>query len=177
MPGFVTFLFIAGIGAFLGSRYKPDAWSRHLRQPVWTPPDWAFAPVRAFLSLINAFAGWLVWWANADTFSVPLIFWVAQVVLNACWSWLYFGRHAIFGALIIRLLLLVAVLLFVATAQLYSPAASWLFVPYALWVGFTMMLNATIWHLNEGDESARDTSMLKALMGRVMRFNPWTHGR
>ena len=73
MPGFVTFLFIAGIGAFLGSRYKPDAWSRHLRQPVWTPPDWAFAPVRAFLSLINAFAGWLVWWANADTFSVPLI--------------------------------------------------------------------------------------------------------
>ncbi len=172
MTAFLSFAIIVGIGAFIGSRYKPDAWYAQLRKPAWNPPDWVFAPVWSVLYFFITFAGWLVWWANADAWSVPLVFWAAQVVLNTAWSWLYFGRHSIFGALIDSMLLLVAVLLFIATAQLYSPAASWLFVPYALWVGFAIVLNAVIWNLNEGDASATWTSIPKALLERAKRGRP-----
>jgi tryptophan-rich sensory protein len=177
MTAFIIFAIIGGIGAFIGSRFKPDAWYRQLRKPAWTPPDWLFAPVWSVLFFFSVLAGWGVWWANADAWSVPLVFWAAQVVLNTAWSLLYFGRHDIFGALIDSALLFIVVLLFIATAHLYSPAASWLFVPYALWVGFATFLNATIWHLNEGNDSANASSMLKALMDRVMRFKPDTSGR
>jgi tryptophan-rich sensory protein len=177
MTAFISFAIIVGIGAFIGSRFKPDAWYRQLRKPAWTPPDWLFAPVWSVLYFFSVLAGWAVWWANADAWSVPLVFWAAQVVLNTAWSWLYFGRHDIFGALIDSALLFIVVLLFIATAHLYSPAASWLFVPYAIWVGFATFLNATIWHLNEGNDSANVSSMLKALMDRVMRFKPGTSGR
>ncbi len=150
MTAFATFAIITGIGAFIGSRFKPDAWYRNLRKPAWNPPDWVFAPVWGLLYVAIAAAGYLVWWANADSWSVPLLFWGAQVVLNTAWSWLYFGRHNIFGALIDSVALLLMVVLFIATAHLYSPAASWLFVPYALWVAFATVLNATIWRMNEG---------------------------
>lgn len=152
MTAFSIFAIIVAAGAFVGSRFKPDAWHRALRKPSWNPPDWVFAPVWSVLYIAIAVAGWLVWWANADAFSVPLVFWVLQLALNMAWSWLYFGRHSIFGALIDSLVLLLVIILFIATAHLYSPLASWLFVPYALWVGFATVLNATIWKMNERSE-------------------------
>lgn len=152
MAAFSVFALIVCVGAFIGSRFKPDAWYLQLRKPSWNPPNWVFAPVWGFLYIAIAVAGWLVWWANADAWSVPLVFWALQVVLNTAWSWLYFGRHNIFGALIDSAILLLMVVLFIATAHLYSPLASWLFVPYALWVAFATYLNATIWKLNEGSQ-------------------------
>lgn len=151
MSAFAIFAIIVGVGAFIGSRFQPDDWYRQLRKPAWHPPDWVFRRVWITLFLFIAVSGWLVWWANADAWSVPVAFWLAGVAFNTAWPWLYFGRHSIFGALIVCGLLLVTIVAFMATAPDYSPAASWLFVPYALWVIFATALNATIWKLNDGD--------------------------
>lgn len=45
--------------------------------------------------------------------------------------------------------LLIAVLLFIIQAQKHDKIASWLFIPYAVWVGFATILNAAIYWLNE----------------------------
>jgi hypothetical protein len=37
---------------------------------------------------------------------------------------------------------------FIIVSRRYSVAASWLFVPYAIWVGFAAALNASIWSAN-----------------------------
>jgi tryptophan-rich sensory protein len=34
MTAFVSFAIIVGLGAFIGSRFKPDAWYRQLRKPA-----------------------------------------------------------------------------------------------------------------------------------------------
>ncbi len=154
MTAFATFAIVVGIAAFVGSRFKPDAWHRKLRKPSWNPPDGIFAPVWGFLYLAIAVAGWLVWWSNAVAWSITLTFWAAQVVLNTAWSWLFFRRHYIFGALVDSVILLLVILAFIATAHLFSPAASWLFVPYAIWVAFATFLNFRIWQLNEGGARA-----------------------
>jgi tryptophan-rich sensory protein len=37
---------------------------------------------------------------------------------------------------------------FITSANKISQVAAWLFVPYALWVGFATALNFAIWQLN-----------------------------
>lgn len=148
MSSVLTFAAVVTIAAFLGSRFKPGQWYRELAKPVWNPPDWVFGPVWLVLYVFIALAGWLVWWANADAWSLPLTLWSLQLVLNAGWSWLFFRRHAMKHALLASGMLLVAVVGFVATAPAYSPAAAWLFIPYAAWVGFATFLTYTLWKMN-----------------------------
>jgi tryptophan-rich sensory protein len=46
------------------------------------------------------------------------------------------------------LLMLAAILAFIATAWRLDRVAAWLFVPYAAWVAFASLLNGSIWMLN-----------------------------
>ena len=147
---FIAFVAAVAVAAFSGSRFKPDAWYRNLRKPTWNPPDAVFAPVWTVLYLAVATAAWLVWRGNGDAWSLALTLWVVQLVLNVAWSWLFFGRHQVAGALIDIVLLLVAIVAFIATSASASGIAAWLFVPYALWVAFAATLNARILALNSG---------------------------
>ena len=148
MSALLAFAAVVTVAALVASRFKPDAWYQGLNKPAWNPPNWLFAPVWLVLYVAIAFAGWLVWWANADSWSLPLTLWSAQMVLNGAWSWLFFGRHDMKAALIDIVLMLCVIVAFAVTAADYSPAAAWLFVPYAIWVTFAAFLNFTIWRLN-----------------------------
>jgi tryptophan-rich sensory protein len=100
------------------------------------------------LYLAIAIAGWRLW-RSTGRFVAPLQIWMAQLFLNALWSFLFFGIHRMDLALIDIGLLLASIIAFIVTARRYSVAASWLFVPYALWVGFATALNFTIWQMND----------------------------
>src|SRR5690242_18543931 len=80
--------------AWLGSRYLPDAWYKNLKKPSWNPPNSIFAPVWSVLYLLMALAAWLVWkqygWMSA---LFPLELFVIQLLLNAAWTWTFFGLH------------------------------------------------------------------------------------
>jgi tryptophan-rich sensory protein len=71
-----------------------------------------------------------------------------QIVLNFSWSPVFFSAHRIGLALIVILLLLGAILAFIATAWRQDRVAAWLFAPYAAWVAFASILNASILMLN-----------------------------
>lgn len=51
------FLFLTLTAAWMGSRFMPDAWYVALNKPVWTPPNWLFAPVWSTLYIMIAVAG------------------------------------------------------------------------------------------------------------------------
>jgi len=140
---------VVALFAFAGSRFRPGAWYSSLTRPAWTPPNWLFAPVWTILYLAIAVAGWLVWRGLPGSHLHAAVFiWVAQLVLNACWSWLFFGLHQPGYALVDILLLFALIVWFIAAAAPVSAVAAWLFVPYSLWVGFASALNLAIWHLN-----------------------------
>ena len=149
--GLAAWLAVTFLAAFVGSRFEPGAWYGTIEKPSWNPPSSVFAPVWTTLYVLMAVAAWLVWrsrgFAGART---ALTLYLVQLVLNAAWSWLFFGQHAIGLALAEILVLLSAI---VATAVLFwrrHPLAGALFVPYIAWVSFATFLNFTLWRLNPG---------------------------
>lgn len=141
-----AFLVVVFAVAAIGAAFTPGEWYATLAKPSWNPPNWLFGPVWTLLYIMIAVSGWLAW--QQDGKSLAMSLYALQLVLNAAWSWLFFGRHAIGLALVDIVLLLLAI---VATIFLFWPLsrlAAGLLVPYALWVGFAMMLNAAIWRLN-----------------------------
>lgn len=147
MTSLLLFVVAVAAAVFVGTRFAPDTWYRRLRKPGWNPPDWVFAPVWTTLYVCITIAGWIAWRDGGDHWSVPLYFWVAQLLMNALWTWMLFRRHLIGGALAVSSLLLVAIGGFIVTAFESSPAASMLFAPYAIWVAFATTLNAAILRL------------------------------
>jgi translocator protein len=93
-----------------------------------------------------AFAGWIVW--RAQGFGPALWLWLAQLVLNAAWSWIMFGQKEITHALYDMIALWVTIVLFMRAAWPVRRTATLLFVPYFLWVTFAAALNFELWRLN-----------------------------
>ena len=143
------FVFVALVAAtaFTGAQFQPGVWYAALAKPSWTPPNWLFGPVWTLLYIGIAVAGWLVW-RKTGRIETTLWIWLAQLVLNAAWSWLFFGIHRPDLALVNILAMLVLIALFIVFARPVSPIASWLFVPYFLWVSYATALNFSIWRAN-----------------------------
>lgn len=142
-----AFVITVAAAATFGAQFSPTAWYEGLAKPAWTPPNWLFGPVWTVLYVGIAVAGWRVW-RRTERLVVALWLWIAQLVLNACWSLLFFGLHRPDMALVDILVLLATILAFVFVARRHSVLASWLFVPYAVWVSFATALNYAIVNLN-----------------------------
>jgi translocator protein len=146
-PSLVFFVVIVGAAAVFGAQFEQGQWYQALQKPSWNPPGAVFGPVWTTLYVCIAIAGWLVWCA-ARRVDAALTLWIVQLVLNAAWSWLFFGMHRPDLALVDIVLLLAAIIAFIVVAQKTSTLARWLFVPYALWVAFATALNFAIWRMN-----------------------------
>ena len=140
----VGFVVLVACAAVFGSRFQPGEWYEQLSKAPWTPPNWVFAPVWTLLYIAIAVAGWLVWRAD-KTFSLALALWVGQLLLNAAWSWLFFGRHLIGLALLDIVLLALVIGAFMVVSASVSRPATWLFAPYAFWILYAASLNFYAW--------------------------------
>jgi translocator protein len=137
---------VLGCGLAIGYITAPGAWYAQLAKPTFNPPGWLFAPVWTALYILIAIAGWRMW--QRDRAGWPMTFWWAQLLLNLLWSPAFFSAHRIDLALAIILLLLLIIAGFIATAWRQDRMAAWLFAPYAAWVAFATLLNASIYFLN-----------------------------
>jgi len=143
---FAIFFLIVLAAASSGAIFKPGDWYRDLRKPSWTPPDWAFPVVWSMLYFMIAVAGYLVW--MTDPASPAMALWFIQLVLNAAWSYLFFGRRDMVTALADVSGMWLSILGFIILAWPISPVASLLFVPYLMWVSVASALNFRVWRLN-----------------------------
>jgi translocator protein len=149
MTGWISFIPFLGLVfavAASGAVFMPGAWYQSLKRPSWTPPNWLFAPAWSVLYVMIAIAGWRVW--SAAGLSAALVIWALNLIFNAAWSWLMFGRRQIQMALFDALAMLVTILVFMVLAWPIDPIATWLFAPYLAWVSFATLLNATLLRLN-----------------------------
>ena len=139
-------LLVPATGLLIGAVNIPGAWYAGLNKPPFNPPDWVFAPVWTVLFILIAMAGFRTFEREARGTAAML--WGLQMALNFAWSPVFFSLHRIEWALAIVLAMLAAVLGFVWRQWQCDRVASWLFVPYAAWVGFAATLNAAIAVLN-----------------------------
>lgn len=145
---FIIILSLVGLAASFGALFMPGPWYEALNKPALTPPGWIFPPVWTALYLVIAVAGWLAWSNVAGSMHPAVIAWGSQLVVNALWSWIFFGLENAGLALLDILVLLLLILAFMRYAFPVSRSAALLFVPYALWVGFAAYLNLGIVVLN-----------------------------
>ena len=92
--GLMGWLVVSFAAAAAGSRFLPGAWYATLTKPAWNPPAAVFAPVWTVLYASMGVAAWLVWRrAGFVGARAALAAFGVQLVLNALWSYLFFGLH------------------------------------------------------------------------------------
>ncbi len=146
----VGFFALSFSAAAVGTRYTVAAlgtWYAALRKPSWTPSGRTIGAVWTVLYALMAIAAWIVW-REAGLAWLPLSLFVLQLVLNAAWSWLFFGRRDLGGALAEIVVLWFAVLATAISFWMASPLAGLLFAPYLAWVVVAGNLNRILLRMN-----------------------------
>ena len=132
-------------GWLIGFVTRPGAWYAGCQAP-FNPPSWIFAPVWTLLYVLIAIAGARGYESGTST---GFALWVAQLALNFAWSPVFFRLHRTGLALAVVAALLAVIVAFIAEQWTADRVSAWLFVPYACWVAFATLLNASIVVLNK----------------------------
>ncbi len=140
------FIFITFCAPLLGVTSMPGEWYAGLNKPLWNPPAWLFGPAWTTLYTLMAIAAWLVW--KRVGFTRALGFYFVQLILNAAWTPIFFGAHAMGWALFEISIMWIAILLTLLSFLRVQKTAGLLLVPYLAWVSFATFLNFTLWRLN-----------------------------
>ena len=135
-----------GGGLVIGVFTLPGEWYAGLVKPSFNPPNWIFGPVWTALYIMIAIAGWRVY--QRDPSGLAMKIWWMALALNFLWSPVFFGAQLLGMALFIILMLLAAIFVFIVRARAADRTAALLFAPYAAWVAFASLLNASLYMLN-----------------------------
>lgn len=141
-----VFATLVVIAAQFGVTFRPGPWYEALAKPSFTPPNAVFPVAWTVLYVMIGLAGYFAW--KAEGIGAAVGVWLLQLILNAAWSYVMFGRHEIGLALAVLAALWLSIAAFIALTWRSSRLAALLFVPYLLWVSFAALLNFEVWRLN-----------------------------
>jgi len=173
---FITSLIICQMAGILGSIFtmpKINTWYATLNKPSFTPPGWFIGLVWTILFFLMGISLYLVWSKNWEIKLPPesdrkkawnriseklwfgswreenaaLIF-ALQLALNILWSVVFFGLRSPGFAFFEILMLWFAILYTIINFYRISKPASYLLIPYILWVTFASFLNFMVWRMN-----------------------------
>lgn len=141
---------VAAAGAYV-TRPEIAGWYSKLAKPAWTPPAWVFPIAWNILYALMAISLWRLWEA-ARTRAVgagrAIGLFLGQLALNAAWSPVFFGLHAIIAGLVIIAGLAIVLTATIGAAYRVDRTAAWLLVPYLAWILYAASLNVGIAILN-----------------------------
>lgn len=150
----LTFCF-AALGAL--ASVQAATFYAQLDRPAWAPPAWLFGPVWSVLYLLMAIAAWRIGrvadlarsGAIVTLRAAPALqLYLAQLVFNALWSWLFFAWHQgalAFACIAVLLPLIVATVAAFGRRERLAAVLLW---PYLAWVSFAAVLCFSVWQRN-----------------------------
>ncbi|MFD1603586.1 TspO/MBR family protein [Flavobacterium artemisiae] len=141
-----------GYSASLVTRPSVESWYPTLIKPIFNPPNWIFMPVWTLLYILMAVAAGLVWDkinTQSEKVKKALLFFLIQLILNAIWSYLFFGLKNPMLALVEIILLWLMIYETYLKFTKINKISAYLLIPYLAWVAFAAILNASIWWLNK----------------------------
>lgn len=127
-----------------------STWYETLNKPVFSPPNFIFGPVWTSLYFLMGISAFLVWEKGLHKKIVKnaLMYFLIQLALNFFWSAIFFGLHLPLLAFVDIIALWIFILITIIKFTKISKTASYLLIPYLLWVSFAALLNLSIVLLN-----------------------------
>ncbi len=150
---FVFAIIVSFIPGMIGVMFTPrggnDIWYNALDKSILTPPAWMFSLAWTILYALLGVALYLII-VNKTRLSKTksYLLFVAQMFLNALWTYLYFGLQMPTAAAVVLVLLIVIAIWMARAFRPISRTASYLVWPYIIWMLFATYLNVAIIYLN-----------------------------
>jgi len=141
-------LVAAVLGSFATTPNIP--WYDTLAKPPLNPPNWVFGPAWTTLYILMAYAFYRILRLEpgAPGRRAAIVVFFAQLILNAAWSFAFFGaRNPLLGLIVVvpmEALVIATIVLFFRLDRV----AGYALAPTAFWVAFATYLNAGIFVLN-----------------------------
>lgn len=138
-----------GVLSGLLSRNGTALYAQTITKPPLAPPGILFPIVWTVLYALMGVGAARVWLAEDSALRKRgLNLFVAQLIVNFFWSLIFFNLQAFGFAFFWLLLLLVLVVWMTYTFYQIDPLASFLQIPYIVWLVFAAYLSAGVWILN-----------------------------
>ncbi len=146
-------IFLSQLAGFIGAFATTPAipgWYAELAKPSFNPPGWIFGPVWTTLYTLMGISLYLVWSKGFKTKNIkPAVqLFMVHLVFNSLWSISFFGLENPALALLIIIILWTMIAYLIKLFWKINKKASYLLIPYIMWVSFASVLNYSIWVLN-----------------------------
>ena len=116
--------------------------------PPLSPPSIVFPIVWTILFTLMGISSARVFIANGYKWNNALTVYVIQLAVNFLWSIIFFNMRAFLFAFIWLILLWILIIVMIRGFYKYDKIATYLQIPYLLWVTFAGYLNVGIYWLN-----------------------------
>lgn len=141
-------LLIGGASAVLSAQGMATYGS--MEKPPLSPPPWVFMVAWTILYLMMGLASYFIMVSDVDLRSkaAVLVVYSLQLMMNFMWSILFFNKKMYLVSFI--WLIIMWLLILICTFRFYSISriATYLFIPYLVWLTFAAYLNFGAYLLN-----------------------------
>lgn len=134
-------LIVGAISALLSSQGMATYGS--MSKPPLSPPAWVFSVAWTILYLMMGLASYFIMMANDDSGekSMAIALYAVQLVMNFMWSIMFFNWGFYLVSFIWLIIMWAIVILCAVRFYSINKAATYLFIPYILWLTFAAYLN------------------------------------
>lgn len=141
-------LLIGGISGY-ASASGINIWYMGLNKPFFNPPNYLFGPVWSMLYILMGISFYRILQSqDSEIKTRAIIIFCFQLVLNFCWSFLFFRFQMLAISFIEIIMMWLSIASMIYTFKKIDKTAAYLQIPYLLWVSFANVLNGAIWYLN-----------------------------
>lgn len=139
---FAIVIGVAAFGSIFTSSGAKSGWYLSVK-PAITPPDWTFGVVWTILFVMIALSLYFSWNSASSLRQREAIAIVYgfNLLANALWSFFFFGLQSARLGFIDIVLVWVSIIWAMKLSWKLDKKATWLLVPYLLWVTFAMVIN------------------------------------
>lgn len=146
IPAIVVFV------SFAGSFFTSSGmdWYKTLNVPSFTPPGSVIGIVWTTIFILTAISA-IIFYNRPERgskFGLTISMFLVNAFLNVFWSFLFFGIHFMGVAVFEAAFLGLSVLALIFLLRPVSRVASFLLLPYFLWVIFATYLTYAVWSIN-----------------------------
>ncbi len=141
-------LLVGGISGY-ATATSITTWYTTLNKPFFNPPNYLFGPVWTVLYILMGISFYRILQSQTNEIKTKaIIIFCFQLVLNFCWSFLFFRFQLLALSFIEIIIMWISIATMIYTFAKIDKTAAYLQIPYLLWVSFASVLNCAIWYLN-----------------------------